>query len=569
MPNRSERRNNFFSSSKQISTSSSLENLNILNKQTHRKSLDEQSDNLSRNKSSNTKSLVKTLFRSGFLNMQTVNNENDEIRTKENYCNLWVLNSDNAKIKSTLNLNKSTNEALIPKSVSYNNFNFNGNQKNEEKLQREYLVNLLLQLQNEKDQENLSHAQKSSKKSKRSKSETLLTIVMGTAAVDMNELNEFCAINNIDKDLIASSKRSNSNSSNRYLSTIPKTHHSQKAAKSGLFLEVNTNTKNKSKSNSNLLNLSKDPRRFSFRNLFKSNPFNKSCQQQPIEQLVFNSLEIPFQHPLSPSNSSSLTTNSNSNQTINSKFVPIKFHSFKFKLNSVESNDQSTKTGKQAELSTSSKAMSDPNVNKIFVQSNLSLINRLNVSDKKASFRQSTKQDEENDFDQIFSDYMINNNTQKSSSNSNSAKASLNNSKKASTSTTASTATSSNARSYKNIFNFFFKSKSNSNNNTNKTSDSEIHTMSLPRRSRTLDSTTKSKLKFFLRKKNSLTSNKPKERDNETVNMSCIEADINHKFRLNCNLSNEKEDSAHLEETEDLKQKNVEDNSNQKKTSLT
>ena len=138
---------------------------------------------------------MKTLFRNGFLNLQTVNNENDEIKSKESYCNMWLLqqqqtgatsnnlpntkdpitttttttNSDGAKrSRSNVNLNNaantarssSTNLSIASKSPSINfaavtNNTTNTTQdKTEEQMQREYLVNLLLQLQHEQQNNN-------------------------------------------------------------------------------------------------------------------------------------------------------------------------------------------------------------------------------------------------------------------------------------------------------------------------------------------------------------------------------------------------------------------------------
>lgn len=76
--------------------------------------------------------------------------ENDEINAKENYCNYWVLHSD---VYDKKNSTKQTNtEETHSKSASYNNLNLE-EPKSEEQLQREYLVNLLLQLQTENEQE--------------------------------------------------------------------------------------------------------------------------------------------------------------------------------------------------------------------------------------------------------------------------------------------------------------------------------------------------------------------------------------------------------------------------------
>ena len=133
----------------------------------HRKSLDNSQPNLKPKCQNSTKSLVKNLFRSGFLNTNSIH---DDMKTKENFCNLWVLHgdynpSDNLRSNSCVNSVKKSESQLL-KSASVNNLNFIKTQesKNEEQLQREYLVNLLTQLQNE---EKSSISRNSSKKKTR------------------------------------------------------------------------------------------------------------------------------------------------------------------------------------------------------------------------------------------------------------------------------------------------------------------------------------------------------------------------------------------------------------------
>lgn len=141
--------------------------------------------------------------------MQTVNNENDEIKSKQNYCNQWVLtngtttaaadagalltnttnptHNTSSKSRSHNNLNNNNNnnnanngtnkssstnlsivDPLMSKSPSVNfekpgggvgaaasnlmsMMSNDGADKSEEQMQREYLVNLLMQLQKEQD----------------------------------------------------------------------------------------------------------------------------------------------------------------------------------------------------------------------------------------------------------------------------------------------------------------------------------------------------------------------------------------------------------------------------------
>lgn len=61
-----------------------------------------------------TKTIIKTLFRNGLLNMPTENIQ-DEKKFKENYCDLWVLHGDSDSVKNTRN---HTNESS--KRASFN-----------------------------------------------------------------------------------------------------------------------------------------------------------------------------------------------------------------------------------------------------------------------------------------------------------------------------------------------------------------------------------------------------------------------------------------------------------------
>lgn len=94
--------------------------------------------------------------------MNTITNENDEIKSKENYCNQWVLSNGDgsaaAKSRSNINLNtnksSSTNLSVVDamsKSPSINFDRAGGDDKSEEQMQREWLVNLLIQVQKEQD----------------------------------------------------------------------------------------------------------------------------------------------------------------------------------------------------------------------------------------------------------------------------------------------------------------------------------------------------------------------------------------------------------------------------------
>lgn len=303
-------------------------------------------------------------------------------------------------------------------------------------------------------------------KSKRSKSETLLTLnsllLMGTTGIGVSGINPALLVSN-------SSKQNNKECKNKH----------------GLFLDV-TNCP-KSASNSNLT----ENRRFSFRSLFKSskNSMNKQVLEIPTKFTNSNS-------NLSLSNSSSFTTNSK--PVASATGSVLKFHSFKFK------QPDSAHDSTPSELN-NSKALSDPTVNRLNLnltpESSFKLI-------KKSS---TDKNEDENDIDQIFNEYLTHNNVVNITSSKNSTN------KKTSTSTT--TSTSSKARSYKNIFNFLFKNKPLQDD----VDQEEVVDLSRHRRSRTLDAVAKSKLKFFQRKKNSLINSN---------NLECnLESDIDEDFR--------------------------------------
>lgn len=99
----------------------------------------------------------KTLFQNGYLNIDSVmgqQSESDEIESKENYCNLWVNAHSNSNLNAGPAKSKSTSVSNLhdePASQS----------KTEEELQREYLVNLLSQLETEQQQQEHNNSLKS------------------------------------------------------------------------------------------------------------------------------------------------------------------------------------------------------------------------------------------------------------------------------------------------------------------------------------------------------------------------------------------------------------------------
>lgn len=286
-----------------------------------------------------SKSRVKTLFRNGFLNMQTVNNENDEIKSKQNYCNQWVLtngttttgadagalltNTTNpthnasSKSRSHNNLNNNNNnnnngtnkssstnlsivDPLMSKSPSVNfeksgggvgtaasnlmsMMSNDGADKSEEQMQREYLVNLLMQLQKEQDvddeeedddgdeSDNDGRKKKnekgsgssSKKKKKRSKSETLTTLNSIWNRTSSNISHQNPQLQQQQQQQSSNMNRSTSkrsNASNNRLNSIEKQNSTK--SKTNRYLEVGNDYLDPSGGNST------EQRRFSLRALF-------------------------------------------------------------------------------------------------------------------------------------------------------------------------------------------------------------------------------------------------------------------------------------------------------------
>lgn len=175
---------------------------------------------------------VNSFFEMNAACTNGLNDEENELKNKENYCNFWVLNNSNRSTEylnekksmngsiksndsscsaylknrndSNLNDNIAHNSLIAARSQAAavstytiaNNTNkhvddeYMNRAKEEEKLQREYLVNLLKQLETEQGTEHAyaklnnhvtsvddsKHANSSNKKTKRSKSETFLEI---------------------------------------------------------------------------------------------------------------------------------------------------------------------------------------------------------------------------------------------------------------------------------------------------------------------------------------------------------------------------------------------------------
>ncbi|RNA19242.1 hypothetical protein BpHYR1_048097 [Brachionus plicatilis] len=393
----------FKNSVKQPAACTSLENLfkqsqhkdSSVAGSTNRKSFDTSSQsNFQSRKQNSSKSLVKNLFRSGFLSNSVLQ---DDLNIKENFCNLWVLHGDYKPVESSVsksfNLGQNCDHQVL-KSASVNNLNLKNGTKSEDQMQRDHLIHLLSQLQTE---EQKSCAKKSSKskckKEKRSKSETLLTLTSLLSA-DL-ELKP----GDIGKSPCRKRSRNLSTKCLNVLSTPSKANY-------GYFLDV-------SKSRENSLNTDtiSESRRFSFKNLF-----NKISQKKSSTISMDSRLNTETRHNKSLSNSPSLSSHSS---TLFSKV-----------------NHSATNT------------QSDPMVNKI-------------------------KSPNDDDYDKIFSDFL------KAPHCTNLPPSLLSDKKSAPV----------HGKRCKNLFRYLFRTKS-------CTSESSVK----HRRSRTLDSSLKKKMKFFVRK---------------------------------------------------------------------
>lgn len=411
---------------------------------TNRKSFDtsSQSNFQSRNQNS-TKSLVKNLFRSGFLSNSLIQ---DDINIKENFCNLWVLHGDYKPVKSS----QENAGSQCLKSASVNNLNLKTPTKNEEQLQREHLINLLSQLQNEEKFLGKKNSKTKYKKEKRSKSETLLTLnSLLSSELDKIDLNAKCP-----------SRKRSSNLSTRCLNIISTPTKSNY----GYFLDVN-----KSRENS----LSTDngsSRRFSFKNLFNRLSQKKSSTMSIVSDM--DKANILNADTRQKSMSSSINSGS-SNQA--SKVTPVG-SVLKF------SNGSKTKT------------QSDPGVNKISLS-----------PAKSAKFKSSFKSAHEDDYDKIFSEYLNKNGSRPDFVESSDKKS---------------------GKKCKNLFKYLFKTKS--------CGESSLR----PRRSRTLDSSIKKKMKYFTRK-NSLNTKmeemeaEPDYNESELESVKSGVSDPHRHFSLN------------------------------------
>lgn len=451
---------------KQVESGGSLENLakklqykdSFGARSVNRKSFDTSSQiNYQAKNQNSSKSLVKSMFRSGFLSNSILQ---DDSSLKENFCNLWVLHGDYKADGNSASKSFTPNDNPSLKSASVNNLNV----KNEERLQREHLINLLTQLQSEDKFSGKKNSKKKYKKEKRSKSETLLTL---------NSL----LISDLDNKIglhskCPSHKRSNNLSSRclNVVSTPTKNNY-------GYYLDVN-------KSHDNSFNTDNaSSRRFSFKNLFnklsqkKSSTISIDSRQNANDLEKTNLLNAVDKRHKSISNSSSVTSNSSN-------------------LENKISNGANIKT------------QSEPYVNKISIS-----------PAKSAIFKSSFKSNQEDDYDKIFTEYLNQNGSMRNYPSPN-----LNDKKPMPAS----------GKKCKNLFKYFFRTKSCASD----TSDLKH------RRSRTLDSSIKRKINFFMRKNSVNTKMEDRDKlsnhnesDAELESIKSGTSDIHRHFSLNnCDL---------------------------------
>ena len=463
---------------KQIESGGSLENLakKLQHKDSfgarsiNRKSFDTSSQiNYQPKNQDSSKSLVKSMFRSGFLSNSVLH---DDLSLKENFCNLWVLHGNYKETGNSESKKFSPNDNPNLKSASVNNLNL----KNEEQLQREHLINLLTQLQNEDKFSGKKNSKKKYKKEKRSKSETLLTL---------NSLLSSDLENKIGLHSKCPSRKRTNNLSSRCLniiSTPTKTSY-------GYFLDVNKSRDNSFNTDNAI------SRRFSFKNLFNKLSQKKSStisidsrQANDLEKSnLLNAADKPHK---SMSNSSSVTSNSSNMENKITSVVSAAGSVLKF------SNSTNTKT------------QSEPFVNKISLS-----------PAKSAIFKSSFKSNQEDDYDKIFTEYLSQN-----GSKCNYPSPNLNDKKSMPVS----------GKKCKNLFKYFFRTKSCASDTSDlkhrrsRTLDSSIkRKINFFTRKNSIDARVEDKDKF----------SDPNESDCELESIKSGTSDIHRHFSLNnCDL---------------------------------
>jgi hypothetical protein len=136
----------------------------------------------------NNNELTNIKMKSLLNNMQPTF-ANDEKLAKENYCKMWLLQGNDPATEQTLEGGS-----------GFKNEDMHDLPKSDEQMQREYLCNLLMQLNSEEEQNTAKKNEADNdykeqnidktKKSKRSKSETILTLNSVVLAVPNTNINK-------------------------------------------------------------------------------------------------------------------------------------------------------------------------------------------------------------------------------------------------------------------------------------------------------------------------------------------------------------------------------------------
>ena len=394
---------------------SSIDNFNELTQTDQSMSSSQQSSRKSKpvidtnedRRSSNGKNMFKNTL---LNNMQSiiVNDNNDEKLNKEDYCKLWVLHGDS----ETNSVNNCA--GVIANSVSANQLTkvpslnieldeTENDSKTEEQLQREYLVNLLIQLSNEEehqlqknnnstDNHNQDTENDSSliKKSKRSKSETFLT-------------QNAILLNNPNISNIMNKYSNNNNNSNN--------HNNKKT-------NNNLNIKNSNEA----LNHNGD-RRFSFLNIFSKQPVTISLSHQPdISSHSHNGFLNVDENNTNTYFNDKLRTNSvfdfNNNNTNNNNGSNINNNNT-LNPNRLITSVSSNKLLKKINAVTAFKSQNNLNINdnlspsskrgSIFgsmKSSNTLTQNNNNTNNNNSTYTFNIDVNDDDDFDKIFNEYL-------------------------------------------------------------------------------------------------------------------------------------------------------------------
>ena len=336
-------------------------------------------------------SLVKNILRSSGL-LNSTNEDNDKVTLKENYSSAWLLDHNNVQnlenfIKSpdansshgTVYSNTDTSFAKR-NTIDRSNIDLTTPLNNEEQLQRDYLVNLLKELQsNSKNQsgsvdDETNDLQNKLKATKRSKSE---------ATLNVNLINTSYTNANLCKE---------------------STDHNRKQKKRSNHLGISNQPVNTSHHNLNI-DAAYRRKRFSIRSLFKRSSLNKS---QSSKKTSFENSNCS----LNKSSSNSLGTVQNSKAAKNSiaTLEPRVMNNLKAlsdlnvdkpssSTNNINNTNKSVSDSKQAIHRNFNALYLDSAENK--TQSSNNLMNNENFN----SSSRSNSNQHDDDFDKVFNEY--------------------------------------------------------------------------------------------------------------------------------------------------------------------